>query len=108
MRGRIACAFILACMLLLTFSTVSLSYEDQNLDGMIVRLCPPPGKEDVMKPDSTIVTTYTGEPFSDLMDNPNDWSTTRSSIDYLNYFSWILNDKFSDSLIHSFVSSINK
>lgn len=100
-------AGILIWLVVILIECPSFGFEDQNADSIIVRLCPPPGRELVMKPDSTWVVVCTGEPFSDLMDNPNDWSTTRSTIDYFGYPCWILNDKFSDSLLTAYFTQID-
>ncbi len=61
----------------------------------------------IMKPDSTWVERCSGDPFKELMENPSDWSTTRNAIDYFGYPSWILYDKFSDSLLTSYFTQLN-
>jgi len=95
------------CLVVIAICSHALAYEDQNMDGVIVRLCPPPGREWQMKPDSTWVQVCTGDPFRDFFLYPDDWDVTRSVIDYFGYTSWILNDRFTDNELSSYFTQMN-
>ncbi len=107
MLKHISGAGFLFCMAIILIDCPSFAFEDHNLDGMIVRFCPPPGREWIMKPDSTWVERCTGYPLRALMDHPDDWPVTRNVIDYFGYTSWILNDNFSDGELRSYFSQLN-
>lgn len=95
------------CLVVIAICSQVHAYEDQNMDGVIVRLCPPPGREWLMKPDSTWVEVCTGYPFRDFFLYPDDWDVTRSVIDYFGYTSWILNDRFTDNELSSYFTQMN-
>lgn len=95
------------CLVIIIACSQVFAYEDQNNDGVIVRLCPPPGREYVMKPDSTIVMVCTGYPLRELFSYPDDWDVTRSVIDYFGYTSWILHERFTDTELASYFAQLN-
>lgn len=107
MLKYISGAGFLICLTIILIDCPSFAFEDQNFDGIIVRLGPPPGREFIMKPDSTWVERCTGYPLRDLMAHPDDWPVTRDVIDYFGYASWILYDNFSDSELNSYFSQLN-
>lgn len=86
------------CLAIVLTECPVFAFTDQNNDGMIVRLIPPPGREWVIRPGNPpdTVMVCTGYPLRDLMDNQSDWRYTRSVIDYFGYYSWILDAQFSD------------
>jgi len=102
MLKRLSGITVLAFMVILLFSSSASAFEDQNSDGMIVRIMPPPGRE-----NTAHGVRCTGYPLEELMDNPDDWSVTRSVIDYFSYPSWILNENFSDSTLASYFTQFD-
>jgi len=100
---------ILICIAIILFNTSAFAYvyEDQNSDGIIIRIAPPPGREYIVNPPRLPYTIVTGYPLRDLMENPDDWDVTRSVIDYFGYASWILNDNFSNAELTSYFSQFD-
>lgn len=94
-------------MILLSICSQAMAWEDVNSDGIIVRMCPPPGRKMVMKPDSTFVEACTGYPFRDLMENPEDWNVVRSKIDYFGYYCWILDVRFNNEELSDYFTQLN-
>ena len=96
-------------LILISISIVdeAIAWEDTNNDGIIIKMCPPPGREWVYDWRIGWHEIVTGYPLEDMMNDPDDWDVTRSTIDYFGYTSWILNDKFSDSLLTGYFTQIN-
>lgn len=93
---------ILVYLLVIILSCPSFALTDQNGDGIIFNIGPPPGR--VITPHGVRCTGY---PFRDLMENSSEWSTTRDTFDYLGYASWILNDNFTNAELASYFSLMN-
>lgn len=66
-----------------------------------VKMAPPPGL--VTEPHPGV----TGDPLRRLMNTLDHWENARSIIDYFEYYSWILDLRFTDSELSQYFSEIN-
>jgi len=107
MRSKVHFAPVMLCLIMFSICYQVNAWEDINGDGQIVRLTPPPGREWVMKPDSTWTEVLTGYPLADLMDNPDDWPITRSRIDYFCYYGQVLHYGFGDEELWNYFNQLN-
>ena len=64
-----------------------------------IRMVPPPGRA------MPLASEFDGQPFRDLFERPDDWSTTRELIDVLGYYDHIVN-RFSDVELEAWLPQI--
>ncbi len=107
MSKKLHIGLLMLILISITAADDAVAWEDANNDGVIIRMCPPPGREWVYDPRIGWHEIVTGYPLEDMMNDLDDWDVTRATIDYFGYTSWILNDKFSDSLLTSYFTQIN-
>ena len=101
------CKFVLLSILfLILFSSCEISPLGGNKSvslsrsDVIIRLVPPPGRSSI---------GFTGAPLRALIQNPDDWTITRSNIDYIGYYAQILGNPriFSDDELNTFFALIS-
>lgn len=77
--------------------------KGRSTSNSLVRLVPPPG----WRGSLSDLAGATGRPFRALMQSPDQWIEARANVDYLGYYSAILNDNFNDVELRGFFSLIN-